>query len=365
MPRFKKGLVKKFKLKLERRAFFYLIKKLFINRVTKILLVGFLAVFFLLTLIFYLLYPKVQKNINYGVNFSDKYATDLGMDWKDSYIEILDGLQVKNIRLVAYWDDIEKENNAYDFSNIRWQVEEAQKRDVNVILAMGRKVLRYPECHAPEWWNNMESGTDKDLELYQYLADFTNEMKGYSAIKTWQVENEPFFPFGECQKTSLEVLKKEVNVVREIDSRPILIQDSGEGGLWFPSYQAGDYLGISMYRRIWYNFWNILFGKFIYFKYPLSFWSYKIKAGLVGIPYEKVIVTELQAEPWGPLISSELSKEEKDKTMSEHLFIDTVNYAQKAGFKDLYFWGAEWWLFEKKVNNNPFFWDTARAVMAN
>jgi len=153
--------------------------------------------------------------------------------------------------------------------------------------------------------------------------------------------------------------------VREIDSRPILIQDSGEGGLWFPSYQAGDYLGISMYRRIWYNFWNILFGKFIYFKYPLSFWSYKIKAGLVGIPYEKVIVTELQAEPWGPLISSELSKEEKDKTMSEHLFIDTVNYAQKAGFKDLYFWGAEWWLFEKKVNNNPFFWDTARAVMAN
>ena len=40
-----------------------------------------------------------------------------------------------------------------------------EKADINIILAMGRKVLRYPECHAPKWWNEMDSGFAKDQEL--------------------------------------------------------------------------------------------------------------------------------------------------------------------------------------------------------
>ncbi|MCA9397496.1 hypothetical protein KC573_01590, partial [candidate division WWE3 bacterium] len=86
------------------------------------------------------------------------------------------------------------------------------------------------------------------------------------------------------------------------------------------------------------------------------------KATLVGVPYEKMLVTELQAEPWGPGINSELSRSEKDNTMSREQFIDTINYAQKSGFQDLYFWGAEWWLFEKEVLDEPFYWDTAKAL---
>ena len=49
--------------------------------------------------------------------------------------------------------------------------------------------------------------------------------------------------------------------------------------------------------------------------------------------------------------------------MSRIDFLETINYAQKAGFKDIYFWGVEWWLWEKNFNNNSYFWDTGKALL--
>lgn len=340
-----------------------LLKKFFSIRVIQILLL----VLFILAIgplvLFYFIRPKVQHNINYGVTFSKKYAEQMGLDWRSSYIQILDDLGAKNLRLVAYWDDSERDKDSYNFDDIKWQLNEAEKRNLNVILTVGRKVPRYPECFEPEWWKEMGDEDLKRAELLEYLKVAVNELKGYNAVKMWQVENEPFWPFGECEKTDKETLTQEIKLVRSIDSsRPIIIQDSGEGGLWFETYSFGDYLGISMYRKIWYNFWNIFLGNFIYFQYPLSHWSYKVKATLMGVPMDKIYVTELQAEPWGPGSNHLLDEEEKNKTMSKTDFISTLSYAQKAGFKDLYFWGVEWWLFEKDVHNNPYFWDTAKAL---
>ena len=261
-----------------------------------------------------------------------------------------------------YWNDVEKVNDEFDFSNIKWQLDEAEKRNLNVILATGRKAPRYPECHEPLWWRESADKKLKEIELYEFIKKSIQELKSYNSIKIWQVENEPFFPFGECEKSESRVIQDEVEIVRSLDARPILIQDSGEGGFWFPSYEMADYLGISMYRKIWYDFWKIFFGRFIYFQYPLAHWSYKIKADLFNVPYQNIIVTELQSEPWGPSINSKLSQIEKDKTMSRIDFLETINYAQKAGFKDIYFWGVEWWLWEKNVNNNSYFWDTGKAL---
>ena len=230
-------------------------------------------------------------------------------------------------------------------------------------MTIGRKVPRYPECFEPQWWEEQKSEEAQNMELLEYIKITTSTLKDFKSIKIWQVENEPFFKFGECSPPiKKEFVKKEIDLVKSIDSRPILVQDSGEGGFWFPAYQVGDYLGISMYRKVWYDFWHMLFGNFIYFKYPLAHWTYKIKAGLTLVPQDKIIVTELQGEPWGPVVNNKLTENEKNKTMSRHDFLDTVTYAQKAGFKDLYFWGVEWWYWEKYVNKNAFFWDTAKAL---
>ncbi len=341
----------------------YLIKRLFFLKLIRTLLLALVLIIVTPLIVFFFIRPKPATDINYGITFSHKYAEQMGMDWKDTYLKILDDLGSKNMRLVVYWDDSEKTLDTYDYSIIKWQLDEAEKRNVNVILTMGRKVPRYPECFEPDWWKNTSSEDTRNEELYAYIFRTVTELRGYKSIKMWQVENEPFFPFGTCLPIKKATVEKEISIVRNMDSsRKILVQDSGEGGFWFPSYQMADYLGISMYRKIWYDFWGVFFGKFIYFQYPLSYWSYKIRANVFGVPPEKIIVTELQAEPWGPGLNSLLSEEDKNQTMSRTDFLETISYAQKTGFKDLYLWGAEWWLWEKQNNGNPFYWDTAKAI---
>lgn len=351
-------------LKSEGKTLVDLLEKLWSLKLFRIILVVIAVVIVLPFILFYIYRPIIRPDISYGITFSNKYASQLGLDWKDAYIKILDDLGVRNFRLVAYWDEIETEKGVYDYSNLDWQVQEAQKRNAKIILSFGRKVPRWPECFEPAWWNDIKEEDVRDYHLFRFIETTTERYKSFDSIEMWQVENEPFFPFGTCQyPIRSNTLDKEVEIVRSIDSRPIVIQDSGEGGYWFPSYQKGDYLAISMYRKIWYDFWGVFFKQFIYFQYPLPHWSYKLKAFVTRVPHEKILVTELQAEPWGPGLNSLLTDKEKSKTMSRNDFLSTITYAQRAGFKKLYFWGAEWWLWEKEKNNNPFYWDTAKALI--
>ncbi len=349
-------------VKKEAKKALELIKKLFSLRIVRYLFFLCVTIVVLPLLIFVFIKPTPQQNINYGTTFSNKYAAEMGLNWQETYLAILDDLGTKNIRLVAYWDDIEKTKDQYDYTDIMWQLDEAEKRDLNVTLVVGRKVPRWPECFEPDWWTDIPNEDVKKFEQYEFVKQTVQTLAKYDVIKMWQVENEPFFPFGECLTIEQDVVEQEVKIVRSLDRRPILVQDSGEGGLWYPTHKLGDKLGISMYRKIWFDFWQVFGGRSIYFQYPLAHWTYKIKADIVRVPPADIIVTELQAEPWGPGINSQLSEEDKNKTMSRTDFLSTISYAQKTGFADLYLWGAEWWYWEKTVNNNPFFWDTAKAL---
>lgn len=342
-----------------------LLKKLWAVKVVKLILLVMAVSIILPVVLFVVIHPKPAKHITWGINFSQKYATDLDMDWKAAYLKILDDLKPKTARLVIYWDQTEPTKGNYLYSDMLWQLDEAKKRDIKVIMTIGRKVLRYPECHEPTWWLTSADSDLKEQALLDYIANTVNQLKGYDNIIMWQVENEPTYPFGECQKQYKETVQKEVELVSKLDSRPVLIQDSGEGGSWRPFYLMGDYLGISMYRRTWFNFYKEVTGISFYVQYPIAHWAYKVKAVLTAVPADKIIVTELQGEPWGPVINSKLTKEEADKTMSHQQFIDTISYAQKSGFSDIYFWGPEWWLWEKEVRGDAFYWDTAKAMLSN
>ena len=356
--------VKGISLKHQLQKVWYLLGKLFQIKIVRYFLVLLLFIILLPFLLYFLLKPEIQRNINYGVTFSPRYATEMGLDWKKTHTAILDDLGIKHLRVVAYWDQIESQKDVYDFSEVKWQLDEAQKRDAKVIMTIGRKVPRWPECFEPDWWKRTEDENIKKAELYQYVEMAIKELKSYDNITMWQVENEPFFKFGECDYIDKEDVQAEIAIVRRIDDkkRPILVQDSGEGGYWFPTYSLGDYLGISMYRRIWFDFWGIFLGRSVYFKYPLGHWTYAMKGKLLRVPTDKIIVTELQAEPWGPRINSQLTDEERDQTMSRDKFLDTIAYAQQSGIKDLYLWGVEWWYWEKEVNHNPFYWNAVKAI---
>ena len=76
-----------------------------------------------------------------------------------------------------------------------------------------------------------------------------------SVIKIWQVENEPFFPFGDCPWTDKDFLKEEISLVKSLDSkgRLVLISDSGEGSFWFSAASLGDIVGTTMYEKVWFH----------------------------------------------------------------------------------------------------------------
>ncbi|HEY0087503.1 MAG TPA: hypothetical protein VGB37_01595, partial [Candidatus Lokiarchaeia archaeon] len=74
--------------------------------------------------------PPQAKEITWGVNFSQKHTTNLGLDWKETYLALLDDLKVKNIKLITHWDLIGLEKGEYEFDDLDWQIQEAEKRGV-------------------------------------------------------------------------------------------------------------------------------------------------------------------------------------------------------------------------------------------
>ena len=329
------------------------------------ILILFLLIVTLIPFGLYLvLSPVRNENVSFGYNFSNKYAQELNLDWKKVFEMILSELPSKKFRLVVYWNDVQPTKETYNYSDIKYQLDKLEKYpDSEVILVLGRKVIRYPECHEPGWWQEIRDDNEKRKELLNYVQKTVNELKGYRSIKYWQIENEALFPFGKCTnlKDLKGTLKEEVNLVRKIDlSRKIIIQDSGEGGFWKTSQEFGDLVGISMYRKVWFDFGGTLDDNSFQIKYPVGASFYKIKANLLGVPFEKIRATEVQAEPWGPVRNYLLTTEESNKSMSKEDFDGIIEFTKNSGFNEAYLWGVEWWYHMKILHNESYYWERAK-----
>ena len=152
-------------------------------------------------------------NIRWGVAFSKPFATEMGLDWREVYLAILDDLGAKRIRLPIYWQDVEVEQGKYNFDDYNWMIEEAKKRDVQLILVVGRKLPRWPECHAPFWADKLSENEKQE----KILATMSKEVERYKDIENlylWQVDNEPFLPFGKCTISNADFLDREIATVK-------------------------------------------------------------------------------------------------------------------------------------------------------
>lgn len=311
-------------------------------------------------LLIYLFWGKapIQKDILWGVNFSQKHTENLKLDWKKTYLAILDDLKVKNLKLIVSWDWVNGQNNEYYFNDVDWQIREAEKRNVNIMLSIGMKTGRWPECHIPVWAKNL-SKYDREKAIENYLKAMVARYKDSPAVVSWQVENEPFFPFGECPKTDISFLKKEVALVKSLDdkNRPVIVSDTGEFSLWLKPASIGDVVGTTMYRKVWSKEFHL------YFNTPFPPLVYYWRAKLINFLYNKQVeCVELQAEPWGPVLLYDLPLAEQGKTMDLKKFQNTINFAKKTGWKNFYLWGAEWWYQMKTVYNDASIWDEAKKL---
>lgn len=297
----------------------------------------------------------INDKTSLGITFSTKYAKQLGLDWQEVYLKILDDLKVKKIRIPIYWDEIELEKDSFNFEYYDFIFQEGEKRDIEFIASIGWRLPRWPECHAPDWAMQKKLGETQDRVLVM-LEKVVSHYKNYDSIKIWQLENEPFFDaFGICPPSDEAFFEKELKLLKSLDDRPILISATGELSLWKKEAKHADIFGTTLYRIVW----GPLTG---YVKYPLPPWFYRFKADLVKIKPENRIIIELQAEPWVPKGSIvHLSPKEASKSFNLYQFKENIKYAQKLEFKDIYLWGTEWWYFKQKQGDKEY-WDYAKKI---
>lgn len=304
-----------------------------------------------------------DQQYEYGASFSVKYAEELGLDWKETYTSLLDDLGLEKLRLMSYWDTIEVEEDTYSFEDLDWQLAEAQKRDVEVVLVVGARQPRYPECHLPGW---LDDKGDQELEshLIGYVAEVVSRYSDNQAIVAWQLENEPRnVVFSTCRPFfDRGRLQKEFDQIKAIDrARPVYMTLSTEFQLPI-SGPIGDKVGYSVYERVNAS----VLGKNVAWQHLVPSSWHSFRSGLIdALKDRETYVHELQAEPWGRKATAELSLEEQSRSMTPEMFLENLEYAKKTGNKEIYFWGAEWWYWQKTVNDNPEMWNTARDILKN
>jgi len=300
----------------------------------------------------------VNENVSFGVTFSQYFAEYMTDDWKKMYLSILDELGVKKIHLVAYWQKVEPEMDRYSFDDLDWQINEAEKRDVEIILTMGQKVPRWPECHIPDWARDL-SKEDYDNQLLVLIEKIVERYKDKEGIEMWQVENEPFLmKFGECPKLDKEFLQKEIDLVKELDDRPVLLTASGELSSWIQPARRADVFGTTLYRIVWSDTLER------HVEYPIPAVFYHKRAQLVKLltGIERTMIIELQAEPWNHLMIWETTPEEQSKTMDMDRFRDIIEYTKRTGFDEAYLWGVEWWYWLREKYDIDEFWIEAQKL---
>ncbi len=327
---------------------------------SKLIIIVIIAV----ALVIYLLkfatyYPSprdlVSKKGFFGVTFSTKFSEELELDWQEVYTAILDELGVKQIRIPVYWDEIERVEGEYDFQDYDYLLNEGEKRGARFIITVGRRQPRWPECHSPAWLNLKDPSEIGGLTLKMVEA-VVERYRDRASIEYWQVENEPYFgAFGVCPPLDEDLLLREVELVRSLDSRPMIITGSGEMSSWRREGKIGDIFGTTLYRVV-YNSW------FGYVKYPFSVGWYRLKAKLAGLEPERLMILELQAEPWvpqGKMIY--LTESQVNRSMSVEQFKANLQYAINLDWQRSYAWGVEWWYWQKKYGN-PEYWQIAARL---
>lgn len=303
-----------------------------------------------------------ERSIVWGATFSQKFSRELGLDWKESFAAFMDELKPPAVRLVAYWDEIEKEQGVFDFSETDWLLEKAEQSGAHVVFAVGMKVPRWPECHIPAWAKELDTEV-RETALKRYMQAVIERYRTNESIAMWQVENEPYLAFGDCPLRGERFLEQEIALVKSLDpSRTTLTTDGGEFGSWYKAAQNGDAFGTTMYRKV---YPKIIGPQFGVVEYPLapSFFRFKEKVvrRIIGDWEKPFVVIELQAEPWGPKHISALTNEEQEDIFGPEYFMETIEYAKETGFDEYYLWGAEWWFWKKKQGDERY-WEIAKKL---
>ena len=195
--------------------------------------------------------------------------------------------------------------------------------------------------------------------LLAYVGATVERFKRDTAVKRFQIENESFFPFGECPKVDPVLVQAEIDLARSLTDKPIQQTTSGEQAVWMNRAIPADILGVSLYRRV-----SDKKGEWLF---PHTPGVYDVQRRLALLFSDQIIISELQAEPWGLGEYVYPTPEDLDQAYEKfdvEEFTDNLDFARRTGVDEVYLWGLEWWYF-LKMHDETRLWDGIEDELIN
>lgn len=286
--------------------------------------------------------PKLTPGLTLGMTFSAPYAEELQLDPKAVLKTALDEVGIRRFRLAAYWKRIEPQEGNSNFTELDQEIKEIGDRGGKVILAIGEKLPRWPECWGPDWWKKLPREEQRKKTL-RWIETVVTRYRDNPTIEAWQVENEPHFAYGDCPAPDYLFINTETNFVRGLDpTRQLYTTDSGELSTWLTLGPFVDKLGVSVYRIVR----NPLLGNYnweYWFLPPYIYHRKAMLAHLFGV--KEVYVSEFQMEPWSNKALTQTPIEDQLTTMNLKQMKKNFHFAERMEFKNVDFWGIEWWVW--------------------
>jgi len=306
-------------------------------------------------------HSQQDKPLQLGVTFISDYAESLGLDSKQTFTALLDDLHIHQVRLVSYWSDIESTKGSYDFTQLDWQFQKAEAAHAKIILTVGLRQPRWPECHAPSWAAG-EAISVWQPQLMAFMRATVLRYKNSPSLESYQLENEYFLSgFGICSDFNRDRLVSEYNLVKALDPQHSVIVGRSNNALGFPIGQPQpDKFSISIYKRVW-----DAGVTHRYLEYPFPAWFYGFLAGTQKIFLHKdMMIGELQAEAWPPngRTIPETSLTEQNKSLDAQRLRDRFAYGEATGMRDIMLWGGEYWYYRLTVLHDSSLWNVARQI---
>jgi Beta-galactosidase len=308
--------------------------------------------------------PGRSPDLQIGTTFIKINAEHLGLDWRSAYKEIVNDIGIKQIRIPIFWDQLEREPGKFDWADLDWQLQEAAKANAQVMLVVGHRVPRYPECYAPDWTKGLDEAAFK-RSLFTMTETVVKHYRDHPALSAWQVENEPLAKIlgkiwgdGSCREIAHWV-REEVQSVRRLadgrlDGRRIPTVVTYANAPWFVSQLRqtltfeSDVVAMTLFNKLYFRS-PVFTGYIEMFKLgPIATLRLAYQRSVIVQNRQALWIAEMQAEPWGPEGPYKFDKpEDAAVTMNPDRLRQTWDYAVNGGASRIYLWGVEWWLSER------------------
>lgn len=286
-----------------------------------------------------------------GITFSSPHLRSLGISPLLA-LEAAFDCHFSHIRLGAYWSEIEKAKDIYDFTELNTILTKCEAAKQSVVMTVGVKAPRWPEYYFPSHITVKDPGhRETQNAILKFITSAVGEMRHYSCITHWQIENEPLDPSGPLNMMIPQrFLQKEIETVKSIDIRPIIVtvwgNDLKRRGLFPIAEELGDVIGIDLYYR---QYSEKRFGRTTY-RGPDC--SDRYLSNLINDAKKPVWITELQAEPWEK--DNETYLTDFPKSMSPLILEEHIKRAHTLPVKEILLWGFEYWAYRAQKGDRSF-----------